>query len=108
VFAAVVPRKRFRIAQPKVTRKINHFNLGGQTRRNLHGLSMRQSKKSAVEIVKTLNIFRRFDKFHLSQPEKIAMNIADAFAGMFIRGDELDFDIGMKHQNTDQFRTAVA
>ena len=64
---------------------------------------MRQCKKSAVEIPEVFDIFGRFDKFQLSQTEKIAMNVADTFPSLFVRGDEYDFDIRMKQQNTQQF-----
>jgi hypothetical protein len=35
------------------------------------------------------------------------MNVADTFPSVFIRGDENDFDIRMKQQNTQQFRAAI-
>ena len=64
---------------------------------------MRQCKKRAVQIAKILDIFWRLDKFHLSQTEKISMNVADTFSGVFIGRDENDFDIRMKQQNPQQF-----
>jgi hypothetical protein len=35
------------------------------------------------------------------------MNCGDTFARLLVRGDESNFDIRMKQQNTEQFRTAV-
>ncbi len=107
VLTAVVLLKLGLVAQPKVAGQIDHLHACRQTRHNLHRLSMRQREKHTIEIRQVLEIFRHFAELQIRQPEKISMNFADGFSGVFVGGDESNFDIRMQQQNAQQFRAAI-
>src|ERR1051326_5442865 len=99
LLATIVLCEHLRVAQTKVTRKVNDFHVRRKSRRNFHRLSVRQGKEDAVWIVQAFETLGSFNKPQVSKAEKILVHLAHGFAGVFIRGDKLNLSVRMLQQN---------
>src|SRR6266581_8908396 len=95
------------VAQAKVARQIDHFQVRRQLRGNLDRLPVWQREENAVEIFQCIQLFRRVAEGQVSQAVKILVDLANALARMFLRSDQSDLGIGVLQQNAKKFRSAV-
>src|SRR5207253_11249864 len=93
MLAPIVLREDRRVTQTKVARKIDHFHVATNSRRNLHGLPVRQREKYTIEVHETRKILWRFGESKISETKKVPMDFANGFSRMLVRSDESDLGV---------------
>src|SRR5262249_27334724 len=61
----------------------------------------------AIQIIQRRRLRHRL-KLEIADPCQVWMHRVDALAGVFIRGDQLQIDLRMKQQDTQQLTSSVA
>ena len=81
--------------------------MAGSCGTQIQRLTVRQSEKRDINIFEGRQIFGRFFKPQIRQPEQIFMHLADRLSRVFIRRHQNYFSVRMKQQNPQKLAAAV-